>query len=44
RVIQRDIQDILALKILNGEFQEGDLIEIDSADNQLTFSQAGVAS
>lgn len=44
RVIQRDIQDVLALKILNGEFQEGDLIQIDSADHQLTFSQAGVTS
>jgi ATP-dependent Clp protease ATP-binding subunit ClpB len=40
RAIQRLIQDPLALKILEGEFSEGDTIEID-ADNgdQLTFSK-----
>jgi ATP-dependent Clp protease ATP-binding subunit ClpA len=30
RAIQRLIQDPLALKLLNGEFQEGDTIEVDA--------------
>lgn len=29
RLIQREIQDVLALKILEGEFSEGDIITID---------------
>jgi len=30
RAIQRLIQDPLALKLLNGDFQEGDTIEVDA--------------
>lgn len=41
RAIQRLIQDPLALKILNGEFKEGDLIEVDvDAKKNLTFSRS----
>ena len=30
RAIQRLIQDPLALKLLNGEFQDGDTVEVDA--------------
>jgi ATP-dependent Clp protease ATP-binding subunit ClpB len=40
RVIQKDIQDVLALKILNGEFKEGDFITIDANDIALEFKAA----
>lgn len=40
RVIQKDIQDVLALKILNGEFKEGDSITIDANDIALEFKAA----
>jgi len=41
RAIQRLIQDPLALKLLNGEFQDGDTVEVDadSASNQLRFQK-----
>jgi ATP-dependent Clp protease ATP-binding subunit ClpB len=38
RVIQRQLVDKLALKILEGEFGDGDEIEVDAADGELTFS------
>ena len=37
RVIQRDIQDALALKILNGEIVEGDRVEAGAGDGQIVF-------
>lgn len=38
RAIQRLIQDPLALKVLKGDFSEGDVIEIDAAPGkELTF-------
>jgi ATP-dependent Clp protease ATP-binding subunit ClpB len=37
RVIQRDIQDALALKILNGEIVEGDTVEAGAGDRQVVF-------
>ena len=37
RVIQKDIQDALALKILNGEVAEGDRVEVDAGDGQVVF-------
>jgi ATP-dependent Clp protease ATP-binding subunit ClpB len=37
RVIQRELQDPLALKILAGEFKEGDVIEVDRDAKGLTF-------
>jgi ATP-dependent Clp protease ATP-binding subunit ClpB len=41
RAIQRLIQDPLALKLLNGEFQEGDTVEVDadSAAGELRFQK-----
>jgi ATP-dependent Clp protease ATP-binding subunit ClpB len=41
RTIQRLIQDPLAVKILEGEFMEGDRIKIDSAGDGLIFSHDG---
>jgi ATP-dependent Clp protease ATP-binding subunit ClpB len=37
RVIQREVQDPLALKILSGDFREGDTIKIDLLDGVLNF-------
>jgi ATP-dependent Clp protease ATP-binding subunit ClpB len=37
RLMQREIQDVLALKLLQGEFAEGDRVEIDGAETGLTF-------
>jgi ATP-dependent Clp protease ATP-binding subunit ClpB len=38
RTIQRELQDPIALKILEGEFKPGDGILVDKGINQLTFS------
>ena len=38
RLIQKEIQDVLALKLLEGEFGEGQTIEVDCQDDQLTFA------
>jgi ATP-dependent Clp protease ATP-binding subunit ClpB len=38
RAIQRELQDPLALKILSGDFQEGDLIRVDRDPTGLTFT------
>jgi len=45
RTIQREIQDKLAMKLLEGEFKEGDsiLVEADS-EGHITFEHAGVAA
>ncbi len=43
RVIQKQLVDKLALKILVGEFAEGDAVEIDAAGGELAFAKAGVA-
>ncbi len=40
RAIQRELQDPLALKILSGEFHEGDVIEVDRDKNGLVFTTA----
>ncbi len=37
RVIQRDIQDKLALKILEGEICEGDSVEVGVEDGEMAF-------
>jgi len=43
RAIQRFIQDPLALKILQGEFSEGDAVEVDATlKNELIFSKPSV--
>jgi ATP-dependent Clp protease ATP-binding subunit ClpB len=40
RVIQKQLVDKLALRLLEGEFAEGDTVEVDAADGQLTFTKA----
>jgi ATP-dependent Clp protease ATP-binding subunit ClpB len=37
RLIQREIQDVLALKLLGGEIREGDQVEIDRDGDGLVF-------
>ena len=37
RLIQREIQDVLALRLLSGEVREGDAIEIDRGPEGLVF-------
>jgi ATP-dependent Clp protease ATP-binding subunit ClpB len=39
RVIQREVQDPLALSLLRGEFQEGDRIRVDARDGRLVFGK-----
>ena len=39
RVIQRQLIDKLALKLLEGEFGEGDSVEVDAEGGELTFAQ-----
>jgi len=39
RTIQRLIQDPLAVKILGGEFKEGDRVLVDAEDDELSFSR-----
>jgi ATP-dependent Clp protease ATP-binding subunit ClpB len=38
RAIQRELQDALALKLLSGEFHEGDIIRVERGEDGLTFS------
>ena len=40
RIIQRHIQDPLAMKVLTGDFQEGDTILVDVASDDFAFMQA----
>ncbi len=40
RVIQKRLVDTLALKILEGEFTEGDRVVVEAADGELVFSKA----
>jgi len=44
RTIQKLIQDPLAMRILQGEFKDGDKIKIDADGKQLVFQSAGRAS
>ncbi len=44
RVIQKQLVDKLALKILEGEFGEGDTVRIDAAEGELAFERAAAAS
>jgi ATP-dependent Clp protease ATP-binding subunit ClpB len=39
RTIQRRVQDPLALKILEGEFAEGDTVRVDARGDELTFTR-----
>ena len=44
RTIQRMIQDPLAIKILDGEFKEGDVVKIDAIGDELVFSHGTAAA
>ena len=39
RVIQREVQDPLALALLRGEFAEGDIVRVDAHDGQVVFAK-----
>src|SRR5690606_3902865 len=42
RAIQRRVLDPLAMRVLEGDFGEGDHVVIDAADDQLTFARGTV--
>jgi ATP-dependent Clp protease ATP-binding subunit ClpB len=39
-VIQKQLVDKLALRLLEGEFAEGDAVRVDAADGELVFAKA----
>ncbi|HEU4598776.1 MAG TPA: hypothetical protein VFS26_03440, partial [Solirubrobacterales bacterium] len=41
RVIQKQLVDKLALKILEGEFGEGDTVRVDAAAGEIVFERVG---
>jgi ATP-dependent Clp protease ATP-binding subunit ClpB len=43
RVIQRQIQDPLALRLLHGDFGDGDRIRVDAQEGHLTFERVRAA-
>jgi ATP-dependent Clp protease ATP-binding subunit ClpB len=43
RAIQRLVENPLALRLLEGEFAEGDTVRMDAADGELTFERAAAA-
>jgi ATP-dependent Clp protease ATP-binding subunit ClpB len=43
RVIQKQLVDKLALKILEGEFSEGDVVKVGAEEGDLAFEKAGAA-
>jgi ATP-dependent Clp protease ATP-binding subunit ClpB len=40
RAIQRNLQDPLAMMLLEGKFSEGDTVEVDVKDDELSFAKA----
>ncbi|HVM57701.1 MAG TPA: ATP-dependent chaperone ClpB [Gaiellaceae bacterium] len=44
RAIQRLVENPLALRLLDGEFVDGDHIVVDEDDGELTFARAGTAA
>ena len=42
RVVQKQLVDKLALKILEGEFKEGDVVRVDAAEGEIVFERAKV--
>jgi ATP-dependent Clp protease ATP-binding subunit ClpB len=44
RTIQRRVLDPLALRVLEGEFREGDHVVVDVGDNALTFLKKQTAA
>jgi len=43
RAIQRLLENPLALRLLEGEFAEGDTIRVDAGDGELVFEKADAA-
>ncbi|MGN6217157.1 MAG: ATP-dependent chaperone ClpB [Solirubrobacterales bacterium] len=44
RVVQKQLVDQLALKILEGEFSEGDTVRVDAAEGEIVFARAEAAA
>jgi ATP-dependent Clp protease ATP-binding subunit ClpB len=44
RAIQREIVQPMAVRLLRGEFHDGDTILVDARDGELVFERAGVAA
>ena len=44
RVIQKQLVDKLALKLLEGEFAPGDLVRVDADDGELVFTKVPLAA
>ena len=44
RVIQKRLVDRLAIGLLEGDFRDGDAIEVDARDGELAFERAGAAA
>jgi ATP-dependent Clp protease ATP-binding subunit ClpB len=42
RTIQRRVLDPLAMRVLEGDFHEGDRVIVDVGDNELTFEKAEI--
>jgi ATP-dependent Clp protease ATP-binding subunit ClpB len=43
RALQRLVENPLALRLLEGEFAEGDTIRVDAADGEMVFAKAPAA-
>jgi len=43
RTLQRLVQDQLAMRLLEGEFAQGDTVQVDVRDGELTFEKVVVA-
>jgi ATP-dependent Clp protease ATP-binding subunit ClpB len=43
RAIQRLLENPLALRLLEGEFAEGDIIRVDTQNGELSFEKAAAA-
>ena len=43
RVIQKKLVDPLALRLLENQFEPGELVRVDAADGELVFGKAGAA-
>jgi len=41
RTIQRQLLDPLAMRVLQGEFREGDVVHVDAPRGELQFTRAG---
>ena len=44
RALQRLVENPLAMRMLEGEFEEGDTVRVDAQNGELVFEKAGVAA